>query len=104
MTRHKVNHILQLTTTAIRGVKDTKGKMALNSIKIANTLNKSFVNVAENIFKNIPRIPKLPLDYLNSRNTNSMFLFLVTQIKVEDVISSLDSLKSYGSSMVQYIS
>ena len=82
------------TTTAIRGVQDTIGKMAINSIEIANTLNKSFVNVAENISKNIPRTPKLPLDYLNGRNTNSMFLFPVPHIEVEDVISNLDLSKS----------
>ena len=84
------------TTTAIRGVQDTNGKMAINSIEIANTLSKSFVNVAENISRNIPRTPKLPLDYLNGRNTNSMFLFPVTHIEVEDVISDLDSSKSFG--------
>ena len=39
------------TTTAIRGVKDTNGEVAINSTEIANTLNKSFVNVAENISK-----------------------------------------------------
>ena len=68
--------------------------MATNSIEIANTLNKSFVNVAENISKNIPRTPKSPLEYLNGRNTNSMFLFPVTHIEVEDAISNLDSSKS----------
>ena len=73
--------------------------MAINSIEIANTLNKSFVNVAENISKNIPRTPKLPLDYRNGRNTNSMFLFPVTHIDV-DVISNLDSFKSCGPNSV----
>ena len=88
------------TTTAIRGVQDTNGKMAINSIEIANTLNKSFVNVAERLSKNIPRTPKLPLDYLNGRNTNSMFLFPVTHIEVEDLISNLDSSKSCGPNSV----
>ena len=77
--------------------------MAINSIEITNTLNKSFVNVAENISKNIPRTPKLPLDYLNGRNTNSMFLFPVTHLEVEDVISNLDSSKSCGPSVPIYI-
>ena len=84
------------TTTAIRGVKDTNGIMATNSTEIANTLNKSFVNVAENISKKIPRTPKSPLNYLNGRNTNSMFHFPVTHIEVEDAISNLDSSKSCG--------
>ena len=88
------------TTTAIRGVQDTNGKMAINLIEIANTLNKSFVNVAENISENITRTPKLPLDYLTVRNTNSMFLFPVTHIEVEDIISNLDSSKSCGPNSV----
>ena len=89
------------TTTAIRSVQNTNGKRAINLIEIVNTLNKSFVNVAENISKNIPRTPMLPLDYFNGRSTNSMFLFPVTHIEVEHVISNLDSSKSCGPNSVR---
>ena len=44
--------------------------------------------------------PKLPLDYLTGRNANSIFLFPVTHIEVEDVSSNLDSSKSCGPNSV----
>ena len=93
MARHKVYHIQQLHYNSHKRCTRYYWE-TINSIEIANTLNKSFVDVAENISKNIPRTPKLPLDYLNGRNTNSMFLFPVPHIEGEDVISNLDLSKS----------
>ena len=97
MERYKVNYIKKKSApTTIRGVKDTNGKLAINSTEIANTLNNYFVDVAENISRNIPRTPKSPIGYLNGRNSNSMFLFPVTHIEIEEEISNLDSSKSCG--------
>ena len=62
------NKIPDLTLpTTIRGIKDTNGKLAIKSTVIANTLNNYFVDVAENISRNIPRTPKSPIEYLNCR-------------------------------------
>ena len=69
MARHKVHSDNQ------RDVEDANGKLGKNSIKIVNKFNKSSLNVSENTSENITGTLKLPVEYLNDRNTNSLFLF-----------------------------
>ena len=63
---------------------------------MSNTLNDFYVNVADGITKTIPLTPKSSLDYLSDRTRNSLFLFPVTLIEVNDLINVLNPSKSVG--------
>ena len=89
MVRHNQLHKSDYFLSIIRSIKHNNGKMTVNSIKIANYPNKSFANVAENVSKNIPKIPQ-PNDYLDNRKENLIFPLPVTNLEVVDEIHELD--------------
>ena len=57
------------------------GKEINGPMKMANSFNNYFVNVAQKIDEKIPRTRKSPLDYLTSRNDKTFFLSPVHQLK-----------------------
>ena len=63
---------------------------------MSNIFNDFYVNVADGITRTIPLTPKSPLDYLSDRTCNSLFLTLVTEIEVNDLINILNPSKSVG--------
>ena len=63
---------------------------------MANIFNHYFVNVGSCIDKSIPRTKKSPMDYLKSRNPNSMFLAPISEQEIEIIIQSLNSKKAIG--------
>ena len=50
------------------------GKKVNDSKSISNTLNQYFVNVPQQVTKDIPRTRKCPINYLNNPVENSLFL------------------------------
>ena len=76
-------------------IKD-KEEIISDTTKISNIFNEYFVNVAENITKTLPNITESPINYLDNKNLNSIFLSPVDHIEVENEISRLDSSKSSG--------
>ena len=67
-----------------------------DSVKMANTFDKFFVNFGPNIDKSILRARKEPLDYLKNSNPRSLFLAPVTPDEIEIIIKSLNTKKSIG--------
>ena len=64
--------------------------------EIATSLNKYFVNVPQQINKDISRAKKSPMDYLNDRVGNSFFLSPADTKENESIILSFNSSKSVG--------
>ena len=64
--------------------------------EIASALNKYFVNVPQQINKDIPRSKKSPMDYFNDRVGNSFFLSPVNAKEIESIILSFNNSKSTG--------
>ena len=63
---------------------------------IAESLNQYFVNVTENIDKEIPRTRKCPLDYMGVRNISSFFVSPTDEAEVTSIISQMQTGKSVG--------
>ena len=76
------------------------GSYVNDPVKMANTFDKSFVNVSPNIDKSIPRARKAPLDYLKNSNPSSLFLAPVTPDEIEIIIKSVNTKKSIGPCIV----
>ena len=55
-----------------------------------------FVNVANTVNKDIPLTFKSSNDYLKNPIPQSLFLYPVTKLEIEDIIDSLNSSKEYG--------
>ena len=64
--------------------------------EIASSLNKYFVNVPQQINKDIPRTKKFPMDYLNDRVGNSFLLSPANAKEIESIILSFNNSKSIG--------
>ena len=63
------------------------GQIVKNPEDIAESLNQNFVNVAENIGKEIPRTRKCPLDCMGVKNISSFFVFPTVEGEVICIIS-----------------
>ena len=63
---------------------------------MANVFNNFFVSVSTQVYSEIPRTKKSPLDYLKNRSMNSFFISPFTHSETEDVIISLKNGKSTG--------
>lgn len=77
-------------------IKDSTGNLITDDTQMSNVFNEHFVNVADKIAKTIPRTSSSPLRYLRDNSKNSLYLEPVTNFKVEDIISNLDSAKAVG--------
>ena len=64
--------------------------------EIATALNKYFVNVPQQINKDIPRTKKSPMDYFNDRVGNSFFLSPINAKEIESIILSFNNSESIG--------
>ena len=64
--------------------------------KMASIFNNFFVNVSNQVYSEIPRTKKSPLDYLMKRNSSSFFIKPITYIEIEEIISSFRNGKSTG--------
>ena len=67
------------------------GQTIENPKDIAEYLNQYFVNVAENIDKEIPRTRKCPLDYMGVRNISSFFVSSTDEAEVISIISKMQT-------------
>ena len=66
-------------------------------VKMANIFNNYFVNVGSQIDKTIPRTKKSPIDYLENRIPESIFLAsVITPEEIEIMIHSLNVKKAIG--------
>ena len=72
------------------------GQIIKNPKDIAESLNQYFVNVAENIDKEIPRTRKCPLGYMGVRNISSFFVSPTDEAEVTSIISQMQTGKSVG--------
>ena len=72
------------------------GQTIKNSKDITESLNQYFVNVAENIDKEIPRTRKCPLDYMGVRNISSFSVSPTDEAEVISIISQMQTGKSVG--------
>ena len=72
------------------------GKDLKDPKQIANAFNNFFVNAANTVNKDIPLTFKSPNDYLKNTNPQSLFLYAVTKLEIEDIIDSLNSSKASG--------
>ena len=66
----------------------------------ANCHNDFFVNVGQNIDKDIPVNNKSPDSFLKSRNNFNFLITFVTNVELIDIIKSLDCNKSNGPSSI----
>ena len=80
--------------SSIDVIQDAFGKSVTDPVQMSNIFNEYFVNVPDNIEKTIPRTLNSPLSYLGSAVENSLFLSLVTDLEIEDLIANLNSSKS----------
>ena len=64
--------------------------------QVANAFNNVFVNAANTVNKDIPLTFKSPNDYLKNTNPQSLFLYPVTKLEIENNIDSLNSSKASG--------
>ena len=65
-------------------------------VKMANIFNNYFVNVGSQIDKTIPRTKKSPIDYLENRISESIFLAPATPEEIEIIINSFNVKKAIG--------
>ena len=72
------------------------GQIIKSPKDIAESLNQYFVNVAENIDKEIPRTRKCPLDYMGVKNISSFFISSTDEGEVISIISQMQTGKSVG--------
>ena len=72
------------------------GQTIKNPKDITESLNQYFVDVAENIDKEIPRTRKYPLDYMGVRNSSSFFVSPTDEAEVISIISQMQTGKSVG--------
>ena len=72
------------------------GQINKNLKDIAESFNQYFVNVADNIDKEIPRRRKCPLDYMGVRNISSFFVSPTDEAEVTSIISQMQTGKSVG--------
>ena len=72
------------------------GKVIKNPQDIAQAFNQYFVNIAQNIDKEIPRTRKCPLDYLGARTAESFFISPTDSSEIDSIISQLHKGKSVG--------
>ena len=80
----------------INKLKDSNGNTTSDPSVIANIFNKFFVNVSQDITKNIPRSNKLPVEFMGDRVGNSFFIAPKVPFEISDIISALKSGKSLG--------
>ena len=64
--------------------------------QVANAFNKYFANMGVNLARSIPKVNKLPLEYLKNPVSNTFYLFPITPSEVEIQISNLKPGKSAG--------
>ena len=63
---------------------------------MASIFNDFFVNVSNLVCSEIPETKKSPFDYIMKRNFISFFTKPITQIEVEEILSSFRNDKSTG--------
>ena len=80
----------------INKLKDSNGNITSDPAVIANIFNKFFVNVSQDITKNIPRSKRSPVDFMGDRVGNSFFIAPSVPFEISDIISALKSGKSLG--------
>ena len=81
---------------SVNKIQDKDGNVTFDHCKISNIFKDFYVNVADDITKKIPKTPKSPLVYLSNRTSNSLFISLITQIEVIDLINILNPSQSVG--------
>ena len=72
------------------------GSEVIDPTDIASAFNHYFVNVPQQVNKEIPHTLKSPLDYLKNRVSNSFFLAPTDPKEIEAIILSLNNGKSIG--------
>ena len=72
------------------------GQIIKNPKDITESLNQYFVNVADNIDKEIHGTRKCPLDYMGVRNISSFFASPTDEAEVTSIISQMETGKSVG--------
>ncbi len=88
--------IKKSSTNLISKLKDSSGNPTTDSTTMANTFNKFFVNVADDVTKSIPRSPKSPLSYLENINDSTFFISPTAPYEISDIINLLKIGKSTG--------
>ena len=76
--------------------KDSNGNITSDPAVIANIFNKFFVNVSQDITKNVPRSKNSPVGFMGDRVGNSPFIAPSVRYEISDIISTLGSGKSLG--------
>ena len=64
--------------------------------KIANVFSEYFASVGDRLATDIPRISTSPLDYIDTCNSESFYLFPTTSSEIEREISYLNTSKAVG--------
>ena len=72
------------------------GQIIKNPKDIAESLNQCFVNVAENVHKEVLRTRKCPLDYMGVKNIVSFFVSPTDEGEVISIIPQMQTGKSVG--------
>ena len=67
---------------------------------IANAFCKYFADIGDRLASSIPNVIKSPLEYLNTSNPDSFFIFPVTATQIEIEIASLKAGKACGPSSI----
>ena len=67
---------------------------------IANAFCKYFADIGDRLASSIPNVIKSPLQYLNTSNPDSFFIFPVTATQIEIEIASLKAGKACGPSSI----
>ena len=106
-TEHKNN--MKMLWSGIRSIINAKnnrlnnisqivqnGKVIKNPQDIAQAFNQYFVNIAQNIDKEIPRTRKRPSDFLGARTSESFFISPTDSSEINSIISQLHKGKSVG--------
>ena len=91
----QINNLLHRKNTSPQIVQlSVNGSLTSNEKIIANTFNKYFTNVANELSKNIPTPSNSFQDYLKNTNMNSIYLTESTPKEIFDIINSLSNSKS----------
>ena len=93
-----IRSIINVQTSKFNNISQIiqNGQIIKNPKDISESLNQYFVNVAENIGKEIPRTRKYPLDYMGVRDISSFFVSPSDEVEVISVISQMQTGKSVG--------